>query len=142
MKGSARLFNLLASLVTGLTVVVCLGMAVIFVNPDVFFNPFKPVDAADVPVLVTVAPLAATDLPPSTPRGPSVATKTRTPVPSATSASGTGLPFPSPVGPTETTTPTQIPTQTSTLRPPAPTATRQSYPGAPTEPPPSTSAYP
>ena len=137
MKGSARLYNLLASLVMGLTLFVCLGMSMIFVDPGVFFNPFKPVSSDNGPVLVnTVAP-APTALPVSTLRAPAVATKTTTPLPSATMA-GSASAFPSPVGPTETTTPTSIPTQTPTLRPPPPSATRQSYPGAPTEPPSST----
>ena len=43
MKVSAGLFNLLAVLLVGMTALVCVGTAVIFINPTVFFNPFKPV---------------------------------------------------------------------------------------------------
>ncbi len=140
MNGSARLYNLLASLIMGLTTLVCLGMTMIFVNPSVFFNPFKPVNPDDGHALMATAAPAPTDLPANTLRAPAVATKTSTPLPSATMA-GSATAFPSPVGPTETTTPTKIPTQTPTLRPPPPSATRRCYPGGATDLPPPT-AYP
>ena len=144
MKGSARIYNLLSTLVMGLTVFVCLAMAVIFANPNVPFNPFKPASPDDLPALVvTVAP-APTALPGSTLRAPAAATKTEPP-PSATMPSAdtpTVTPFPSPVGPTDTNTPTDIPTQTSTLPPPTASATRRSYPGAATEPPPTDTPRP
>jgi hypothetical protein len=148
----ARLYNLLATLISGLTVVVCLGMTAIFVDPSVFFNPFKPVVLEDVPPVLTAITPAATSTAGSTVRAP-VAVETNSPTvpPSPTFPDGgtgavTFTPFPSPVGPTETTPPTEIPTLTPTLRPPTPTATVASYPIPPTQipptEPPATSAYP
>jgi hypothetical protein len=139
------MYNLLTTLVAGVTLFMCVGMSVIFLNPEVFFNPFKPSSAATLPVVVTVAPIAATAVPVSTVRAPVAATKTASPSPTVTAPGGgtaTGTPFPSPVGPTDTSTPTQIPTQTPTLRQPAASATSQSYPGGATEPPTSTSRPP
>ena len=147
MRSRARLYNLLTALVAGMTVLVAMAMAAIFIDPNVFFNPFKPASVGDIPVLLTAIPTVPTATPADTLRAPSPA-KTATPtLPASATApeGGTGVatftPFPSPVGPTGTTTPTEIPTQTPTLRPPTPSATRQSYPVGPTDTPQST-AYP
>ena len=157
MKAASRLYNLLAVLVAGLTVVACLGMAVIFADPGVFFNPFKPVRLDDVPAVVTGVTPAATATPRnalSAPSGatasPSATTLPADPTATATAPIGpteaTLTPFPSPVGPTETIPPTEVPAKTATLRPPTPSATHESYPIRPTDVPPTeappTSAYP
>ena len=147
MKVSAGLFNLLAVLLVGMTALVCVGTAVIFINPTVFFNPFKPVSneenlAPTVTPIVTPGRLGtATNTPELTAThtpGPTIASPSATAVPSdtttpaGTQATATLTLFPSPVGPTATEIPTEIPTHTRTPRPPPPTATGKPYPAPPT----------
>ena len=158
MKASAQLFNLLTVLVIGMTAMACLCAGVTFANPQIFFNPLKPHDDA-LPLLVPTEPTSTPVTPPvSFPTVPPVGTATpaatvtadapATLAPSATVAStdtgptATHTPFPSPVGPTETSVPTEPPTRTPTRRPPAATATNPDYPGLPTDTTPAASGTP
>jgi len=149
----AGLLNLLTVLVLGLTLLFCLAAGVTFANPQVFFNPLKPntdlpallptvptpLPTASPTILPTLAPvLAATPGKPALPAATdtSVATATSLVVSTATpEVTETNTPFPSPVGPTATQTPSELPPPTATSQPPAATATQGSYPdlGTPTE---------
>ena len=92
----------------------------IYINPQVFFNPFKPAEP-------TEQAIATATLTP-------VVTWTNSPTPSPT---GTYTPTPTwTLAPTSTSTPTptstHTPTPTSTNTPPAPTATKRPQPPRPT----------
>jgi len=134
----------------GLTAASCLCTAVLFVNPQIFLNPFKPpvASALDVTPVATVSPLATSAVFPTfppewtaTPSPEPSATKTASPEPSATETTteggegfapeGTATEWPSAVGPTATPSETAIPTRTPTRRPPTPGPTVDSgpYPG-------------
>ncbi len=145
MKPADRILNILTVAVLGLTVLSCICIGSVFVNPLGVFNFLGP---ATFPVPLSVPTLGASDstpteviyptLPPEwtatiTPTETEVA-PTGTPSPAKTEEAaaltdGTRTPFPSPVGPTETLTPTEQPT--TTPKPPTPTrtATPGSYPG-------------
>jgi hypothetical protein len=90
--GSDDMYQVAALVVATLTVVVAIAFALIFINPRIAFNPFKP------PTVPTPIIIALPTLPPTwTP----TMTRTETATPTMTS--------------TPTATPTHTPTATSTL---------------------------
>ena len=152
----------LSGLLLVLTVMSCICVATIFVNPDGVFSflagPTQPVPeilSTAPPFLSPTATISFPTLPPEWTTAPEAATATETPPNAggtATATPGEGLtggnqtPIPSPVGPTATDTDELLPTRTPTLPPltPTRTATPGSYPaprGTPT-PTATTGSYP
>ncbi len=98
-------FQIATLVVIVLIVLVCMGMALIFVNPQVALNPLKP-PLPTTTLVVAVLPPTWTPTPTDTP--------TFTPTPTSTSTPT--------FTPTNTNTPTNTPIPTSTRRPtPRPT---------------------
>ena len=146
MKALDRVWIGLTFLLLGLTVVSCICVASVFVNPEGVFSflapPTVPLPApvATVPPFSSPTPIIVfPTLPPEwTPTtAPSetateVATEVDETPPGITGGDdATHTPVPSPVGPTATDTEGVTPTRTATVRVPAPTRTRTpgSYPG-------------
>jgi type VI secretion system secreted protein VgrG len=144
---SSPLWNLLTVLTLGLTVLACVFVVALFVNPNAPYNPLPPYpaavpDQATSPATQPVEPVGFPTLPPEwtatsrpSPTRPT-ATRTRTPAPSDTPE------------PTETEelastarTPTRTPTRTATPAPtdapvlPTNTVPPAGYEGATGEPP-------
>lgn len=92
----------------------------IYINPQVFFNPFKPPQPTPEEVAQATAIVGPTWTPTHTP------TSTNTPTPTAT-----WTPTPTPTD-TATPTPTNTPTPTATNTPVPPTATSRPKPRPPT----------
>jgi hypothetical protein len=147
MKSYGWLFNLLTVFVLGLTALFCLWSGLTFANPQFVLNPLKPPVGDDLPlVLPTPAPFSSptslATLPPAPTATPLSASPTSTAADTATLAatsipeSPTVTPFPSPVGPTATLAPTDLPSRTPTVQPPPQTATSDFYPGGVTPVPP------
>lgn len=99
--GSDDAYQIATLVVATLTVVAAIAMVMIFINPRVAFNPFKP------PIIPTPIAIALPTLPPTwTPTATSTQTSTPT------------------IAPTLTSTPTLTPSPTSTAFPTAPSPTR------------------
>ncbi len=112
-KSENRSLDILAALVIVLTVMVLLCYGVIFFQPRIFFNPFKPAPSADEQLAVLLTKQAPPPGPQSTP------TATNTPqLPPTWTPTATGTPTNTP---TATSTPTNTPTPTRTPRPPTAT---------------------
>ncbi len=108
------IFQILTVLTVVLIAFVCMGMLLIFINPQIAINPFKP-PSADTAALAreTVGPQSGFALPPTwTPTPTLTPTPTDTPTPTPTHT----------LTPTPTLTPTMTPTPTPTR--PSPTPTR------------------
>ena len=148
MKPADRIINILTVAVLGLTVLSCLCISSVFINPSGVFNFLLP---ATFPVPLSVPTLGTSDSTPTEliyPTLPPEWTATITPTatvvaptgtPTATSeaaapAEGTRTAFPSPVGPTVTLTATDLPTNTPKPPTPTRTVTPGGYPGQPPTP--------
>ena len=160
MKAYGWLFNLLTVFVLGLTTLFCLWSGLTFANPQFILNPLKPQSDALPAILPTSAPYvspvpyptlppvwtatrAATASPAVTATASASAAVTAMPAATVTSAAtNTDTPFPSPVGPTTTQVPTDLPSRTPTLKPPRSTATSDFYPGGETATPPAVTDTP
>ena len=150
MKSTGCLWNGLTLLMLGLTMLTCMWVGAVFVNPQGPFNPFKPT-LAGVPQS-TEAP----EIRPATqgteevfPTLPPEWTVTFTPAPETSATprptntraarTPTATEAFTPIGPTPTETETTEPTITPspTARPPQPTQPPGGYPGTavPTQPP-------
>lgn len=105
-------FQIPTLIVVGIIIIVCMCYALIFVNPQVSVNPFKPILPTQT-VIALVLPPTWTPTPTDTP----TPTFTLTPTPTPTST------------PTVTNTPTNttIPTSTRTRTPRPPTAVPSPY---------------
>ena len=115
-----RTLEIATVIVVVVIALVILCYLAIYINPQVFFNPFKPATPTAVAGQATSPVLAATWTPTPTP------TDTNTPTPTAT-----WTPTPRPTNtPTPTDSPT--PTATATNTPLPPTATRRPKPKPPT----------
>lgn len=123
MQDSSDDFYQIAALVVAtLTVVAAIAFALIFINPHIAFNPFKP-PTVPTPIIIALPTLQPT----------------WTPMPTATNTSTPTLTPTSTATPTHTATPTNAPTNT-----PAPTvrpATRTPVIALPPTPIPSAFAY-
>jgi hypothetical protein len=102
--GSDDFFQIASLVVATLTVVVVIAFALIFINPRIAFNPFKPL-IVPTPIVIALPTLPPTWTPTTMPTETSTPTLTPTRTPTSTST------------PTLTSTPTSAPTNTS-----APTA--------------------
>lgn len=146
MKASGCLWNALTVLFVALTVMACVWVGAVFINPQGRFNPLRPVRPSPhastpepAPIGTAIDPELFPTLPPewTATFTPPAATPTRTTTPTVTltpEASATVLL--SPVGPTATQSETPEATATRTVRPPAASNTPRSYPpteGGPTE---------
>ncbi len=107
MDDSHEIYQIPMLFVVGVIVVVCMCYALIFVNPQVAFNPFKPILPTPT-VLALVLPPTFTPTPSDTPTPTSTLTLTPTPTSTRTV--------------TEIPTSTRIPTVTRTRSPRPPTA--------------------
>jgi len=124
-----RTLEIATVVVVVIIALVILCYLAIYINPQVFFNPFKPVAATDqVAEATRVWGPAWTDTP--TPTATDTATPTATWTPTATPTS-TPLPTnthtPTPTS-TNTPLPTNTPKPTQKPRPPRPTATPTPWP--------------
>jgi len=109
--------------ITTVVVVVIIALVIlcylaIYINPQVFFNPFKPSTPTAVSVITSIVGPTWTATPTRMPTSTFTPTSTWTPTPRPTS--------------TMTPTPTSTPTATATNTPPPPTATKKPKPKPPT----------
>ena len=118
-----RTLEIITVIVVVVIALVVLCYLAIYINPQVFFNPFKP--PAPTALAEDVSPFEPTWTPTATP------TKTDTPVPTSTwtpTPTPTDTATPLPPTPTDTATPLPpTPTKRPTRRPPSPTPTPWPY---------------
>ncbi|MBI5302459.1 MAG: hypothetical protein HY868_09995 [Chloroflexi bacterium] len=112
-------FQIATLVVIVIIVLVCMALGLIFVNPQVALNPFKP--PLPTPTAIAALPPTWTPTPTNTPTGTRTPTATGTPTVTPTE---TPIPSATPILPTST--PTRRPTPRPT-RPPAPTASPYIY---------------
>ncbi len=121
--GQRDIFQILTVLTIVLIAVMCMGMLLIFINPQIALNPAKPPSGARVAAVPTLAATSVSGfaLPPTwTPTPTLTPTPTETPTPTPTSTSTPTI-TPTPTE-TPTVTPT-VPSRTPTRRPPTRTFT-------------------
>ena len=117
-RNDNRALEMLTALVVVLTVLVLLCYGIIFFQPRIFFNPFKPGPSAEE----QLAALLTKQAPPPGPAVTPTATNTP-PLPPTWTPTATGTPTSTPTAtstPTHTPTPTRTPRPTNTPKPPPP----------------------